>query len=170
MSLLRRVSRALETLSRPQLDERMLFGVQGEDYASKVLEEQAILSRVTNPIIPPSHGRTRALESDFLVYTQGALFCIEIKHYKGKISYASGAPNAQHPPALLQEKTGKYGERFAPITHPNPLKKTRTFIWHLKKYLRACKKTTLFKLPDVVSPTFWKCLSQQYPVLVQARH
>lgn len=40
MSLLRRVSRALETLSRPQLDERMLFGVQGEDYARRCLRNK----------------------------------------------------------------------------------------------------------------------------------
>jgi hypothetical protein len=135
MSLLRRFSRALETLSRPHLDERSLFGAQGEASVSQLLDGPAILSRVMNPIIPPYNGRTYALESDFLVYTQGNLFCIEIKRYKGRISYVSGVPNAQYTPALLQEKTGKYGERFAPTTHPNPLKKTRTFIWHLKNYL-----------------------------------
>jgi hypothetical protein len=110
MSVLRRVSRASRALSRPQLDERTYFGAQGEEYASSVLDEQDIPSRVTNPIVLPSHGRSHTLESDLLVYTRGNLFCIEIKYYKGRISYPSESANTQRTPDLIQKKTGKYGE------------------------------------------------------------
>jgi hypothetical protein len=71
----RRISRALETLSRPRLDERVFSGAQGEADASRVLALAPVLSQVMNPIIPAINGRTRTLESDFLVYTQGNLFC-----------------------------------------------------------------------------------------------
>jgi hypothetical protein len=83
----RRVCRALETLSRPRLDERALYGAQGEAEASRVLALAPVLSQVMNPIIPASNGRTRILESDVLAYVQGNLFCIEIKRWKGRISY-----------------------------------------------------------------------------------
>jgi hypothetical protein len=145
MALLRRISRALETLSRPKLDGRSLFGAQGEEYASQVLEGPGIVSRVTNPIIPTTNGRSYPLEADFLVYTQGNLFCVEVKRYKGRITYLpkpriDGALRDNRQSGwedydLLQEKIGKYGERLAPRTYSNPLKKTKTFIWHLKDYL-----------------------------------
>jgi hypothetical protein len=156
MSLLRRLSRALETGSSLQLDGRSLFGAQGEEYASKYLDGPMILSRVTNPIIPPSHQQRYHLESDFLVYAYGNLFCIEIKRYKGRITYApreqqdgvagrswsyrfsptrQGSSVGPTDAMILQEKTGKYGEPLPPRTHSNPLKKTKAFIRPLKTYL-----------------------------------
>jgi hypothetical protein len=156
MSLLRRFSRALDTLSRPQLDGRSLFGALGEEYASQFLDGPAIVSRVMNPIIPATRERRNPLESDFLVYSLGNLFCIEVKRYKGKITYASkpgsdfsgGRDEISRPgnmqqrgfelideSTIVQEKTGKYGERLPARTHPNPLKKTKLFIRQLKEYL-----------------------------------
>jgi hypothetical protein len=57
MSLLRRLSRALDTTSQLQLDQRSLFGALGEEYANRFLEGPDIVSRVTNPILPISDGR-----------------------------------------------------------------------------------------------------------------
>jgi hypothetical protein len=72
----------------------------------------------------------------FWVYTQGNLFCIKIKRWKGCISYdVATGQQEKHAPDLLQEKRGAYEERFPPQTHTNPLKKTKTFIWHLKRSL-----------------------------------
>ncbi len=129
MSLLRRLIRALDTTSQLQLDHRSLFGALGEEYASRFLEGPGIVSRVTNPILPISDGRKNPPEADFLVYTRGNLFCIEVKHYKGQIT--GGVDDT----TILQEKTGNYGEHLSPKSHPHPLKTTKAFIWQLKSYL-----------------------------------
>jgi Nuclease-related domain len=129
MSLLRRLARALDTTSQRQLDQRSLFGALGEEYASRFLEGPGIVSRVINPILPISDGRKNPPEADFLVYTRGNLFCIEVKHYKGRITEGFDGTT------ILQEKTGNYGERLAPKSHPHPLRTTKAFIRHLKSYL-----------------------------------
>jgi len=172
MSLLRRLSRALDTLSRPQLDGRSLFGALGEEYASQFLDGPSIVSRVINPIIPGSDQRRNPFESDFLVYTQGNLFCVEVKRYKGRITYAQASSHSalgeygrSHPRSfvqknanniddskIVQEKTGNYGESLPPRTHPNPLRKTKAFIRVLKDYLVDNidpRFRTLFVIPVV---------------------
>lgn len=129
MALLRRLSRALDTTSRLQLDDRSLFGAMGEEYASRFLEGPGIVSRVMNPILPSSDGRRTPFEADFLVYTRGNLFCIEVKHYKGRILPGPDTTT------ILQEKRGKYGEWLVPKVHPHPLRTANAFIRQLKPYL-----------------------------------
>jgi len=86
MSLFQRITRAFHTLSTIELDQQSRFGALGEFYAEQVLDDgQAIC--INNPIVPHPTKPDLFLESDFLIYTQGSLFCVEIKNYKGRISY-----------------------------------------------------------------------------------
>jgi len=86
MSIAQRLTRAFQTLSTIELDEQSRFGALGEFYAVQVLDDgQAIC--INNPIVPHPTKPGLFLESDFLIYTRGSLFCVEIKNYKGRISY-----------------------------------------------------------------------------------
>jgi hypothetical protein len=159
MSLFQRITRAFDTLSTIELDEQSRFGALGELYAEQILDDgQAIC--ITNPIVPHPTRPGLFLESDFLIYTQGSLFCVEIKHYKGRLFYPTGERVGQVSPTrrslarpalqgfddsiIIQEKIGNYGEGIFLKEHRNPLKKTRYFIHHLKDYLvtidARCKK------------------------------
>jgi len=159
MSLFQRITRAFHTLSTIELDEQSRFGALGELYAEQILDDgQAIC--LTNPIVPHPTKPGLFLESDFLIYTQGSLFCVEIKHYKGRLFYPTRERIGQVSPLrrplsvaplqdfdnsiIIQEKIGNYGEGIFLKEHRNPLKKTRYFIHHLKDYLcdidARCKK------------------------------
>ena len=126
-----------------------------------------------NPIIPHSDWHRNPFESDFLVYTQGNLFCIEVKRYKGRITYAQQSRTSSFgergrnahsqrieqenvdgvdDSMIVQQKTGNYGEPLPPKMHPNPLRKTRTFIRFLKEYLAEnvdARFRTFFIIPVV---------------------
>ena len=159
MSLFQRITRAFHTLSTIELDEQSRFGALGELYAEQILDDgQAIC--INNPIMPHPTKPGLFLESDFLIYTQGNLFCVEIKRYKGRLYYPPRERVGQispprgplsHPPLqgfddsiIIQEKVGNYGEGIFLKEHRNPLRKTRYFIHHLKDYLctidARCKK------------------------------
>lgn len=166
MSLFQRITRAFHTLSTIELDEQSRFGALGELYAEQILDDgQAIC--VNNPIVPHPTKPGLFLESDFLIYTWGSLFCVEIKHYKGRLFYPTRERVGQVSPTrgrlsrpplqsfddsiIIQEKVGNYGEGIFLKEHRNPLKKTRYFIHHLKDYLctidARCKK--VFIIPIV---------------------
>lgn len=154
MAFFDRLTRAFSTLSHVELDDRAKIGALGEQYAAQVIHEGEG-SWVRNPIIPHPTKPGYMLETDFLVYTKGNLFCIEIKNYKGRISYAPRYRTAQvgqrgffgsqyvvqnafdgyDESRILQEKMGNYGEGTFTKEYPNPLKKTKNYIHHLKNYL-----------------------------------
>lgn len=150
MSLFQRITRAFHTLSTIELDEQSRFGALGELYAEQILDDGQALC-IANPIIPHPTKPGLFLESDFLIYTQGNLFCVEIKQYKGRLSYPTREQIGQGSPprgplsrpsssgfddsVILQEKVGNYGEGIFLKEHRNPLKKTRYFVHHLKNYL-----------------------------------
>jgi hypothetical protein len=136
MSLIQRVTRAFQTLSTIELDEQSRFGALGELYAERLLDDEQGMC-LTNPIIPHPGKPGLFLESDFLLFTQGHLFCIEIKTYRGRISYPYRPGIGFDDSRILQEKRGNYGEALFSKEHRNPLKKTKYFLHHLKAYL--CK-------------------------------
>jgi hypothetical protein len=65
-----------------------------------------VVSRVANPVLLHPDG-IHFLESDFLLYAAGTLFCLEIKNYKGTIYYAD-----DNQAQIVQQKIGRYGEEI----------------------------------------------------------
>lgn len=170
MSFLDRLTRAFSTLSRVELDDRAKIGALGEQYAARLIDDSEG-SWIRNPIIPHPTKPGYTLEADFLVYTRGNLFCVEIKNYKGRISYVPkyrtvqveqrGLFGSRFVPKtvidgydesrILQEKVGNYGEGVFTKEYPNPLKKTRYFLHRLKDYLstRVARFQRLHIIPVV---------------------
>jgi hypothetical protein len=130
MSILRRFVRYFQAQREPRLGEGDRVGIAGELYADQFLTAPNIVSYVRNPVLPHPNDSHLVLETDFVVYASGNLFCLEIKNYKGRISYA----DPQHS-RIIQQKEGRYGESIEPKIHHNPLRQTRRFIFHLKSYL-----------------------------------
>ncbi|WP_165423062.1 nuclease-related domain-containing protein [Ktedonosporobacter rubrisoli] len=133
--------------------ERARVGDQAEMYARQIISRYGEGVLLRGPLVPSidSYGRIDGYrESDFLVYTQGTVFCVEVKHYAGTITYlpryaprqmgySYGFRNQRviasyDTSKLLQIKQGRRGETVEK-TYLNPLKKTRSFILLLKKYV-----------------------------------
>lgn len=133
--------------------ERARVGDQAEMYVREMLKYVGEVTFLRGPLVPhiDQYGRiTGWRETDFLVYTQGTLFCVEVKNYSGTITYLPRYEAQQvwngtsavvqnvfvgyDPSKILQTKQGKKGAAIE-RTYPNPLKKTKSFIMLLKKYL-----------------------------------
>jgi len=136
--MLWRFSRQLDARHFVQLDMRSRVGDWGEEHAAEIIRnfmQHEYGAWLRSPILPLGAGRER--ESDFLVYTKGKLFCIEIKNFRGTIMYN---PNGYHGSKMLYYKRGNYGEYIPPKEFDNPLQKTRSFIRDLKKHLERIDK------------------------------
>lgn len=133
--------------------ERARIGDLAEKYANQVISSYGEGVLLRGPLVPrmDAYGRIDGYrESDFLVYTQGTVFCVEVKHYAGTISYPPQyAPQriwngythitqnvivGYDTSRILQVKQSKRGERVEK-TYSNPLKKTKSFIHQLKTYM-----------------------------------
>ena len=133
--------------------ERTRIGDQAEMYVRQVIRNHGEGTLFRGPIVPSidSNGFIESYrEADFLVYTQGNVFCIEVKYYSGTISYLpiyqpQQVWNGWHytqqriltgydDSKIVQVKQSKRGEVFEE-TYPNPLKKTKSFIRLLKQYV-----------------------------------
>ena len=154
MSMMNRLVRAFDALSRIENDAQTRGGMQGEDYAESILESGQDLS-VRNPIIPHPNRRGYYLETDFLVYSRGTLYAVEIKNYRGKVYY----PTRSHIEyvqkgwfifkrsvpvtvvdgfdytKLVQEKRDYNKNVLTRREFPNPFTKTQRYIEDLKRYL-----------------------------------
>jgi hypothetical protein len=133
MSLWRRLARAYETLSQQHLDERTAFGERGEEDAAWFILQAEVACCIRNPMLPAADSLNHPLESDFLIYTLGNLFCIEVKNYKGRLWYADNAVTGKR--ILMRQKVGNYGEFIPPEEQRDPARQVRTFIHHLKTRL-----------------------------------
>lgn len=131
--------------------ERARVGDQAEMYVRQVISSYGEGTLLRGPLVPSidNYGRIDGYrESDFLVYTQGTVFCVEVKAYAGTITYlprytpqprwngynSTGAIEGYDTSKILQVKQGKRGERIEKV-YANPLKKTKSFIIQLKKYI-----------------------------------
>jgi len=110
-------------------------GAMGEAMVAAALDATQGMLVVPNPLIPHPRHPTAWLESDLLVYAYGKLFCIEVKNYRGRITYPPGDWTRTTAPSILQVKHGRYGECLDVKQHPHPLRKTTAFIYDLKRYL-----------------------------------
>lgn len=149
--------------------ERTRVGDQAEMYVRQVISSFGEGTLLRGPLVPnvDVYGRVDGYrESDFLVYTQGTVFCVEVKNYAGIITYLptyasqqvwNGYGYTSHnvlqsydTSKILQIKSGKRGERIEKVFN-NPLKKTKSFIGVLKKYMarREPRFQHLFIIPVV---------------------
>jgi len=109
-------------------------GALGEAVVADEIVPAAGRLIVYNPLVPHPCRPGAWLESDLLVYTHGKLFCIEVKNYSGAISYPPGQWGAEVA-GIVQTKYGRFGDVLDTKEHPNPLRKTKAFIYDLKQYL-----------------------------------
>ncbi|MBV9232017.1 MAG: NERD domain-containing protein [Chloroflexi bacterium] len=149
--------------------ERARVGDQAEMYVRQVISSHGEGTLFRGPLVPSIDSRgciNGYREADFLVYTQGTVFCIEVKYYSGTITYlpvyrpqqvwngySYGQQNVfcgYDDSKILQVKQGKRGESIE-ATYPNPLKKTKNFINLLKKYVGRVEPRfqRLFLIPVV---------------------
>src|SRR5438128_4250292 len=136
MSVWRRLERLVETFATIELDEGSRFGADGEDDAERVLAGTGG-HVMRNPVLPHPRKPGAFLESDFLLFTQGCLFVVEIKSLRGRVSFAptNGALSPDRT-RIVQAKPGNHCEGIFYKEYPNPLAKTGYFIHHLRGYLR----------------------------------
>lgn len=78
-------------------------------------------------LLPLHYGKPQG-EKDVLVYTRGCLFCVEVKTYRGRISYCDGYGSTK----MQREKRGYYGDVLSVDSFDNPLGGTIRFINALK--------------------------------------
>lgn len=127
-------------------DERSQLGNEAEEYALQIIKARSEVTFLRGPMmIFPSGGFK---ELDFLVYTGGTLFCIEVKNWLGTVSYAPRyrTTMGQRGPQQIidgfdytkmvhQRRAGKNGEPGAIREYKNLLEKTKLFISDLKEYV-----------------------------------
>ena len=130
MALWDRVSRLLSNFSQQQLDPRILAGVQGEEYATEIIRSTNPHCHVPNAIAPSVRPGGWVCETDHIVLSEGTIFVVEVKNYKGRLLWADDKRSN-----LLQIKSGRYGESIAPKILKNPALQARAFIPPAKQYL-----------------------------------
>lgn len=146
--------------------ERARVGDQAEMYIREILKSSGDATFLRGPLVPiiDRFGYINGWrESDFLVYTQGTVFCIEVKNYTGRITYLPrstpgqiwngyrpNGPNIFDTSRILQTKLGRQGRLIEKI-YTNPLNKTRNFIVLLKNYVGRVEPRfqRLFLIPVV---------------------
>lgn len=102
-------------------------GSEGEALVAKVLESLPLNARVLHSVQFKSGDRIR--EVDHILITPYALFCIETKYLRGKIS--GGAEEREW---TLHKRARKTRSRYK-RTFYNPLKQVATQIYHVRHYL-----------------------------------
>ncbi len=160
MSMINRLVRAFETLSTVELDGKDRGGEIGEDYAESIIDDGEDGSYLRNPILPHPRKPGYFLETDFLVYAHGALFCVEIKNYRGRVYYpatyntvyvkkgwfifkwtvSQTVVTGYDRSKIIQEKQGHNGEGMVKREQPDPLTKTQRYAQDMQHYLQRLDK------------------------------
>jgi hypothetical protein len=158
MSITNRFVRAFETRATIELDDKDRGGMRGEDYVERIIAKYVDEGRngcyIRNPLIPHPKKRGRFLETDFLVYTRGTLYCVETKNYQGKVYYpvryrtvyvekgwfifkrrvAQTVLDGYDYSQMIQEKQEPNGQ-ITKLPKPNPFLTTQRYIEDLKPHL-----------------------------------
>lgn len=155
MSFINRITRAIDSFNEISNDGVISFGMDGELEAKRVIDEEKGLI-LYNCIIPHPRDKNKFLEIDSIIYNEGNIYCIEIKNYKGKITFIPVYEEVKEKinflffftrtitkkiqvgwddSKIIQSKEGKYGEGVFYKEYSNPMKKTKYFINNLKSYL-----------------------------------
>ena len=112
------------------MSERVWAGLVGEEHATTIIQQTQPLFHRANVIVPFEDGSDRFQETDHIVLWGGTVFVVEFKNYKGLLEWADA-----HKSALVQYKTGNYGETLPPKPASNPRTQATRFIRGLKGYL-----------------------------------
>ena len=128
--------------------ERARAGDLAEMEVRRIISSYGEGVLLRGPLVPDIDQRgyvTGYRESDFLVYTQGTVFCIEVKNYAGTILPGYDATK------IVQMKPGRRGGPPVERVYSHPLRKTKSFISLLKKYIRRVEPRFqgLFIIPVV---------------------
>ncbi|GCF10066.1 nuclease-related domain-containing protein [Dictyobacter arantiisoli] len=155
MFTMKRLVRAFDGMSTVKLAGKDRGGEQGEDDAELIIRAGGQGCYMRNPILPHPRKPGFFLESDFLVYAHGALFCVEIKNYRGRVYYptrthtiyvkkgwfifkrtvAQTVVDGYDYSKVIQEKSGYNGEGITTREQPNPLTKTQNIVDDLQRFL-----------------------------------
>ncbi len=131
MPLWDRIARLFEEDATPgRLSERVRTGLLGEEHATDIIGRTQPPFHRANVIVPGEGDSGRVQETDHVVLWGGTVFVVEVKNYKGALHWAEESKSA-----LLQYKTGRYGETVAPKPARNPLAQAKSFIHGVKQYL-----------------------------------
>src|ERR1700737_1388967 len=87
MFMIDRLLRAIDAMSRVELGDVDRGGMLGEQYAEGIIDDGQHGCYIRNPMIPHPRRPGLFLETDFLVYVQGSLYCVEVKNYRGRVYY-----------------------------------------------------------------------------------
>lgn len=155
MSFFNRLDRFLDSFSKVTNDEITTFGMEGERAAHKQMKNDDGLI-IYNPIVPHPKDETKFLETDMLVYKNGRVYCVEVKNYKGKITFRpiykvvyvekrfllffkykvkKTIVGEWDDSVIIKSKVGNHNEGVFTQEYPNPMRKTKGYINQLKKYL-----------------------------------
>lgn len=160
MLTMKRLLRVFDNRYTVELAGKDRGGEQGEEDAEQVIRDVANVCYMHSPIIPHPRKPGFFLESDFLVYTRGVLFCVEIKNYRGRVYYparthivhvkkswfifkwtvARTVVDGYDYSTIIQEKRGYNGEGLTTRDQPNPLPKTQHIVEDFQRFLPAISK------------------------------
>lgn len=155
MSFVDRISRLVDSFDVISNDEKINFGMKGEELARKSVDKEEGLI-IYNPIIPHPKDNKKFLETDIIIYNNNCVYCIEIKNYKGEITFIPKYKRVKvekrflfffkyivertvqdgwDDNKIIKKKVGNYNEKVFCEEYPNPMKKTKNYIYNLKRYL-----------------------------------
>ena len=119
MALWDRISRVLASFRQERLGDRELVGIQGEEYATEIIESVNPQCHIANAVVPSANGRY--CETDHVVLVAGTVFIVEVKNFKGRLVWEDASERG-----LMHWKAGNYGETILPKPAKNPLGQAQT--------------------------------------------
>ncbi len=155
MSIMDRLLRAIDAMANAESDGVDRGGMLGEQYAESIIDDGQNGCYIRNPLIPHPRKPGLFLETDFLVYMQGSMYCVEVKNYRGRVYYPAHyrtvfmekgwfifkrripqvIMDGYNYSKMVQQKMGQKGEGLVTMEMPNPIHKTQRYIEDLKPYL-----------------------------------
>lgn len=172
MNLMDSLKRALDRFKIYSKDEIENYGNDGERIARQNFAyKNGTGIAYYNRLVPDYSKKNKYFEIDAIIYAAGNVFCVEIKRYKGKISYVPKYKMVKEKKKILwfeferekkvvdgldksriiKEKVGNYNEDTFYKEFTNPIKKTIFFIKRMKEFLSGYDKRfkSLFIIPVV---------------------
>ena len=84
MSMMDRLLRAIDAMANAESDGVDRGGMLGEQYAESIIDDGQNGCYIRNPLIPHPRKPGLFLETDFLVYMQGSMYCVRGQKLPGE--------------------------------------------------------------------------------------